>query len=255
MPSKKRIWQSILREYLTECEQGQLDEKTRNKYEERLTVMLELMEASGRPTNPKKMTKEDIAFLVQSFKGEVSYRKYRVAVLSGFLVWAGNPALKHLHLKWPSDTRPNADWLEPGDAERLKAILADPREQIIIHLEMDLGLRRVEVSRLKVGDIGKKYVEVLGKGRMGGKPRRVSVFPEQTHRILAAYMDWRQAEILKMHMKFKDFVEPKSLLIGFDKRRRVIPANEQAITTVVKKISRRAGTNFSSHTLRRTWGR
>jgi hypothetical protein len=33
------------------------------------------------------------------------------------------------------------------NAERLKAVLADPLEQNVIHLELDLGLRRVEVTR------------------------------------------------------------------------------------------------------------
>lgn len=258
MPSKRRIWQSILKEYIEDCRQRQLSEGkdgTADKYEEILTRMLKLMDANGRTTNPRTMTKEDAAFLVSTFKGTTSYRKLRFNILNGFLMWAGNPVLKQLHIRWPNDDRPNADWLEPEDAERLKATLENPLEQMIIHLEVDLGLRRVEVKRLKIGDIGKRYVEVLGKGRMGGKPRRVAVVPGMTSKILVAYLDWRQAEILRMHMKHKDFIEPKSLILCYDKRHRVVAANVQGISTLVRKISARAGTHFTSHTLRRTWGR
>jgi integrase/recombinase XerD len=255
MPSKKRIWQAILGEYIKDCEMRQLGENSIGMYEDRLTEMLEDMEAKGRTTNPAKMTKEDVAYLVSTFKGTTSYKKLRVAILSGFLIWAGNPVLKHLNLKWPNDTRPNADWLEPEDAERLKAILADPLEQIVIHLMVDLGLRRCEVARLELWSIGKKYVDVQGNGRMGGKPRRVAIIPGLTQNILAAYMVWRQAELLKMHMRNKTYKEPSTLILCFNKHRRVIPANVDGVATIIKKISARAGTGFSCHTLRRTWGR
>jgi integrase len=58
-----------------------------------------------------------------------------------------------------------------------------------------------------------------------------------------------------MHVKKNTLNESKGLVLSFDRRWIVVPANEESISYLVRKISARAGTQLSNHKLRRTWGR
>ena len=56
----------------------------------------------------------------------------------------------------------------------------DPLTTLLVHLELDLCLRRVEIMRLKVHDVHGDRLDVIGKGKMGGKPRTVSLVPGES---------------------------------------------------------------------------
>ncbi len=254
MPTKTRVWRGILGRYLKDCEERQMGEESVKGYKRHLVRIFEDLESAGRNTHPSKVTREDIAFLMGRWKGEVSYRSNRATILNNFLQWNGNPVVKNMNLRWPKSSRPNADWLEPEQAEALKVQLESPLERLVIHLELDLGLRRVELIRLKLGDVGTKFVKVLGKGRMGGKPRKVPTILKLTERILADYMNWRQEQIMEMYQRFPEYREPSSLIIV--RHRGVMKgAGRTAITNLVRRISTKAGLKFTGHTLRRTYGR
>lgn len=56
-----------------------------------------------------------------------------------------------MQIAWPQDGRTRVDWLSPEEAVRL-VDAAQGVERIVVHLELRLGLRRIEVLRLTVKD-------------------------------------------------------------------------------------------------------
>lgn len=89
----------------------------------------------------------------------------------------------------------NADWLEDDQYDALMAAPKTPLEDIMIHLELCMGLRNVEVCRLMQNDIHntgtKPYINVRGKGRGDGKYRSVR-FHNMTKDVLARWMEERR---------------------------------------------------------------
>ncbi len=82
-----------------------------------------------------------------------------------------------MKVAWPQDARVHVDWLSLDEARRMTAA-AEGIERLILHLELGMGLRQCEVLRLKVKDVQMGYLDVLGKGKQGGKPRTVRFHPD-----------------------------------------------------------------------------
>jgi integrase len=108
----------------------------------------------------------------------------------------------------------------------VKASTENSLERMIIYLGADLGLRKVEIKRQKMGDIDlrKRTLDVLHKGRCGGKPGRNPIH-ELTPLIYGEYMDWRQKQILDVKQGNPDAKDPGTLIIEID-RDKVRPASD-----------------------------
>jgi integrase len=93
--------------------------------------------------------------------------------LKGFLEWSGNPVCKRMALRWNAPPRLEVYWLEPEEADALVDANADPATALLIHLGLEMGLRRVDCARLTPESFNRRTMEVMvrGKGSMGGKWR------------------------------------------------------------------------------------
>ncbi len=116
-----------------------------------------------------------------------------------------------MDLEWQEDGRINVHWLNPIEARRIEQE-AKGLERIVVHLELHIGLRRIEVLRLRVCDIQMGYFNVLGKGRRGGKWRQ-NPFDAETNAELAYFFELRDMEIQKAMTKNPAVAIPDSLLI------------------------------------------
>lgn len=76
--------------------------------------------------------------------------------------------------------RPDVDWL---------TLPMSPVQQLIVHCELCLGMRRVEVLWLKTDSFVGDYVDILGKGHQSGKPRRIP-YHYDIAAVLDRYMRW-----------------------------------------------------------------
>ena len=151
--------------------------------------------------------------------------------------------------------RPNADWLGDDEA-RLVRTSVEGIERIVVHLELDLGLRRIELLRLKVSDFKsgrESAVHVLGKGRNGGKPRDVHWHPD-TAAELEGYPRLRAAVVAKARAKNPAANVSDSLLV-YERGGHVYAYQKTAVDNIIARVAHRTGLVFTNHTLRRTCGR
>jgi integrase/recombinase XerD len=171
----------------------------------------------------------------------------------GYIV-AGTP------IQWPPHQRINVDWLNDNEPDLLREIADTPLEQLLIHLELDLGLRRIECKRLRTQDIKQGYLNILGKGRMGGKWRTIPMHP-RTPVILQMYIEHRNQLIQKAREKKGLSVTVPDNLIIHERAGELRTYGDTSIDKRIKRVEQRlknighTSIHFSNHTLRRTFGR
>lgn len=222
-----------------------------------LRNMLEAIWKNGYETSPQRIGQTEVDFLCGvHYAGRAqSYIAHNLSILKTFLKWAGNKQIERI--RWPmrSWDRPNADWLSDEQAAFVRTVGVGI-ERMVVHLELDLGLRRIEVLRLKTSDFKtgrENRVHVLGKGRHGGKPRDV-LWHEDTAVELAAYLRLRDAIVAKARAKNPAACVTDSLLV-YERGGHVYPYKKSALDNIITGLARRTGIVFTHHTLRRTCGR
>ena len=132
-----------------------------------------------------------------------------------------------------------------------------PLELMVIHCELCLGLRRIEVIHLTVESFDHGIVHVLGKGPQGGKTRNLA-YHEDTQAILDLFLKYRNDMIAAVKSSTtKDVEIPDNLLI-YRRGKALFPYAEKGsgIDAIVKSLGERIGCpDLSNHTLRRTFAR
>lgn len=200
--------------------------------------------------------KEEIQFLRKNhlIGTTAKHSRWKLSIIGSFLAWYDNPILEKMRIPWPQESRINVDWLTPEEAALMRRA-AQGIEKLIIHLELDLGMRRIDMYRLKMSDIHDCYFNVLGKGRGGGKLRTVSWRPN-TEAILKEYYIFRQEKI-DYARKYKQRAEEPDGLLIYQKGGSLGQYQMTAIDEIVSRVAIRAGIRrkITNHTLRRTCGR
>jgi integrase/recombinase XerD len=212
------------------------------------------LEEAGLDPNPKNWDETTVLWLKKVGLAHLrpGIDRREMAVLNMYAQHHGNAIIKDMELEWPEDKRTHVDWLTPSQAmEVLDA--AEGLERIVIHLELEMGLRRVEVIRQKVKNILMGVMHVQGKGKQGGKWRTISFHPN-TIAELNRYMLIREAEISKARAKNPNVEVPEGLLI-YEMSGELHVYKRSAIDKIVRRVSERVGFKFTNHTLRRTYGR
>ena len=261
MPSKQRIFQDGIVKYLTEKEEEGMSPVTIKNYRYALNrQMLALMDAK-LITNPKKIGKPELLYLKDEYLvcGEAT-KKWMIETLTGYCKWAGNTEIKKIVLFFGDTSRKRVRWLSAEQAATVDAN-AIGIERLVIHLEKDLGLRRVEVMRLtlrsfdlNVGMYGR--LTVHGKGRRGGKYRTITCHPRTRQLFLEYIQGLRADEIVKVRRLNPKAAIPDHLLIyGNESMRCFGQYKKTALDKIVQRVSDRVGFPFTNHDLRRTCGR
>lgn len=212
---------------------------------------------AGFDVCPRRFVQAHVDYLrtVQYEGREQSYVAHNLSILKQFLKWAGNKQTDRI--RWPvrGYARSNADWLKDHEAMILKQ-LGQGIERMIVHCEVDLGMRRIEVLRLKVSDFrtGRAdTIKVHGKGRHGGKFREIS-WHQDTPSELETCLVIRDGHIARARSKNPNVATPENLLI-YERGGELYPYKKSAVDKFLESLSRRTGIGFSNHTLRRTCGR
>ena len=256
MPRHSSVLRRHIRPYIKLLEKEGRSKCTTAEYWRVLNRATEALDEAGLETNPQRIGEEEIDFLRHDLYAHLkpSVGRLQLSIVGTYLDWCGNPMIRRMKIAWPQDERIHVDWLSLEEARRLMAE-AKGIERIVVHLELCIGLRRCEILRLRIGDVGAGSFSVLGKGRMGGKPRTVPFYPG-TIEELRYHFELREETIGRALTERPDQKVPEALVLHAKYRSTIRPYGESAIDDAIKRVATRAGIRqCSNHTLRRTCGR
>jgi integrase len=121
------------------------------------------------------ITEEHVAAIRARPGWERSTTHFYFAALRQFLRWKGNPVADRPELwRLPASVSQRRRWITREQLVQLLQAAEGPARAIIA-LEGFNGLRRVEVLRLRAADVNlvEGWLNVRGKGRLGGKWRQI----------------------------------------------------------------------------------
>lgn len=205
---------------------------------------------------PHEVRKEHIVSLLERMRSD----KLAIATQRNFIVSLkkicehyNNHAFKEVRILWPEDTRPNVNWLTPDQARTILESDLTPIQDAIVSLELCAGLRRIELLRLTVADIHPDYIEVHGKGHVGGKLRSVPI-QQRVRLALDRWLAYR-SDIVQ---SCQDAMYVSDALFVYRHGRYIYPYSDVKCTGIdrhLKLVCTSTGIEFAHHTLRRTFAR
>ena len=223
-----------------------------------LGYMTDELYSAGFDINPRRIGQSQVDYLEKVIYKDClqSTKAWYLSIFRQFLEWAKNKQTDGIRWPYRGYARTNADWLSDEQAQYVR-VNGQDIERILVHCELDLGMRRVEVLRLKVDDFrtGRdSNISILGKGRHGGKPREIG-WHEDTASELKSYLRLRDAEIAIARLSNPSVEVPPNLLIYATTNGGLKAYKRGALDNIVRGLSGRLKIKFSHHTMRRTCGR
>jgi len=189
------------------------------------------------PEGAGSVTPEMVSALRRGLPWEKATVALQYAALRQFLAWKENPiAARRGVWTLPSGDSTHRRWITQEQLLRLFRASRE-HERLLIALEGLNGLRRVEVLRLRAKDVAldEGCLNVLGKGRNGGKWRKIPMFPSVRPILESAVRG----------------LKPTDRLIALSNS-----GADQLLSRAVARAGLRAeGVRVSHHDLRRTFGR
>lgn len=235
--------------------QGSYAPKTIRFYKEQSDLILRILREMDPEMNPETLDEDhlrDLQTLMRKRYAVSTQRDYMIA-LKRMCEINGNTVFNRYRVTYPTDVRPNVDWLSAEQASELLSLWKTPMDEMLITLQLLHGLRRVETIRICISDIhlDEGYIDVRGKGRAGGKLRRIPMHPD----FKASYDRWMK-ERNEMRKKTEG-PQPDNLIVYLRKGKlhKYEEIKGRAIDDHIQELSDRLGFEFSCHTLRRTFGR
>ena len=205
---------------------------------------------------PPEIQPNHVTALLESMRADglaiATQRNYTLA-LKMLCVHYDNHVFAKVKILWPSDTRPTVDWLTPDQARKILDSDLTPLQEALITLELCAGLRRIEILRLTVDDIHPNFLDIHGKGHIGGKLRSVPI-QQRVRKALDRWLDERRFIIESV--KEPDYVTDKLFVYVHGKK--IYGYSDVKATGIdrhLKMVCQATGIKFSNHTLRRTFAR
>lgn len=229
-------------------------------YDSTCKAVYSIMIEAHCETMPWKLTEPDIkkilAYLDDNRYAIVTRKGY-LHCLSTLCKFYDNRVIDSMRITWPYDNRPNVDWLDEDQIHKLLAIPKTPIQEFSIHCMLQLGMRRIEVLRLRIKDLHDKYITAWGKGPQGGKPRDIPYHP-QTEAVLGRFLRYREGLIAEAKKRRPATTVVPDQVVLWYKAGVLSPYDEDGYgldKVVIIPLRKKLGFHFSNHTLRRTFGR
>lgn len=215
--------------------------KTIEGYEYALRRAHALLKGLGTPPAPSRLTETHIRAL------EAGLTPHVLRQLSVCLRAMGAPAT----VRYVIPPRTHVRWLTPEQAVQVLDAAEDlgMPYRACAHLELELGFRRISVSRARVEDF-LRLPQVYVRGKPSPRGDYTIWAGGRTAGILRDLLTWRRST-------FPELPDRSGVLIPARSRkyRRIGPYSESGLDGVMSRIGRHAGVAFSNHDLRRTYGR
>lgn len=198
-----------------------------------------VLETDGRPPSPSRLQDHHMAAIRNAF----AYSPNFLSTVDATLKAMGCPH----RIPYRVPPRSRVRWLQRDAVEAVldAALALGPPCSTLVHLELEMGYRRVSVQRAQLRDFRTSLVYVRAKG----SDRATNDYTIWPHPRLAAIL--RETESWRQRSGFAGRTE---LLLPSS--RTLEELSESALNQILKKVSVESGVHpLSHHDLRRTFGR
>lgn len=215
------------------------------------------------PKALEDLTRRDLLELARAWR----HNDALLSALRTFLRWTGSPLASAVPHGIRPDSRQRLVWYTLAEVEEAALACRTPRERLVLHLALELMMRRVELERCRLDWFRETHVEILGKGRHGGKVRRIPYHP-YTRTILQTFISASsQSSSTETSPETPSFSADagsgRSTMAatmrtpGTSRSRlpSLLGLRKSALDKELKAIGARAGVHLMFHALRRTGGR
>jgi len=251
-------FEQCFNKFMNHVEKLNISPKTKYGYSQGVRKCTQLLLGKRMKILPYSVGDKEITFLKDvAFENlEIRTKRWYLCMYNKFMLFFDNLTMQKMGLSWPHDRRVHVDWLTADDARKLVNYPMNLDQQMAIHLELCMGLRRVEVIRLKVSNIYQDHIDVRGKGRYGGKWRSIP-YSKDIPYIIERYNKKRNALIREVKLINPAVIVPGELFI-YRKGKELYSYGEKGSgfdAAYIHTVRDEIGFHFSNHTLRRTFGR
>jgi len=232
---------------MTALRQRMLEELQRHNYsKETIRLYLFAVKDFARhfKRRPDALTQEHMRefqlYLLNERKLTAETVAGRITALRFFFVKVLRRPYQELDLVYPKlpDRLPTV--LSEDEVAKLIESASNAYHRVILTTLYATGMRRTELSRLKVEDIDSQRMVIHVRQGKGGKDRDVTLSPRLLE-ILRDYWKWRKPQVY--------------LFPSLQRKRRELPITDRAIYHAVRAAARRAGIKkkITPHVLRHSW--
>lgn len=219
-------------------------ETTIGSYRHKCSRCLCALEDAGRPTDPRRIRPEDMAFLNAAMDVSEASRRDYLKVLNHWILWCtGEDVLSRAEILWNQLEPVNRVFIDEDAFARLMAV-ADERDRAILLLGGAMGLRCSEILSVKWSDISADgRLTVRGKGH--GAEGKVSVL-KIPPMVMSALREWR---IVRDGNGMAD-LSGGCIIVSYQKAGMKRMART-SLSHHIQRMGERAGVRVTPHSLRR----
>jgi len=218
--------------------------ETINAYDHQLnSIWTNVVKVMGDKTFDE-IGEDEVFALLDSFKGVCENTKRTYLTEFGRFVEfvTGKNPVKECHILWNDSSVKNRKFIALEDWPRIKASARTSSDRLILYLGAYMGLRRAEITRIRLGDIDGDYLIIRGKGHGDGKMDR-KFMPEPVQEALRDY--------LKDRRKVKPTNDNLLVMLNGPFRGKAMVGRN--VGYYIEKMRQRSGVDFTPHSLRRLY--
>lgn len=220
-------------------------ETTITGYRACMSKVIRTLTEGGFPTDPDMIGAESVIFLRDALDVKEDTIRQYIRILGYWCKWATG--------KDPAD---DADMLWnrceirrvfiTSDELRVLMANADVRERLILQLGARMGLRRAEITRIRLEDIKDGRIKIHGKGH--GPDGKIAVMRMPTP-VREALDEW-MAERERISQTLKDESDG-ALIVAYGHQGYMSSMSLACLSHLIRELGRRCDIEVTTHSLRR----
>lgn len=242
---------SELEEYLEYLRSRNRTDRTLENKRKVLKAILGYLKDHGRHYSAYDIDADDVRYYLNTAKVKEGTKKVYTRDLGLFIKYhTGTDVVQDMHLLW-NRTEHSRLFISKEDMIKVYKV-AEPRARLVIVLGAFMGLRTIEMERMKWTDITLDHITIRGKGHNTGlimdQPMSEIVFEE-----LMEYKTWFTK--LVTDKGYQDMTGGHVFFV-YDKANKVLnPMTEGnlRINKLVVRAGKKADVNITPHSLRRLY--
>jgi len=220
-------------------------EVTVKRYRCVLSSFCRMLRDLGKTDDPRLIQEDDVYQALTSMKVSLSSQESYAFIVRQWCRYWKNYDPNGVRILTNHET-PTAKWINYDELVLSMKAASTKAEVLMLYLGGNYGLRRGEISRLKVDDVKRGYMIIHGKGHgPDGKVRHIPLVADEDP-VISEYLLYRENLV-----SFCDVDETDGSLLVFRKKKVAKSYTPEHVGRRCKDIMNSVGVDGTTHSLRR----